>query len=334
MLTAGDIEFDGQNVQSCAPGSGLKVPAEHGTHSPPLGPENPALHTHEDLVMLLGGELELSGHTEQGAGPENGLYVPAPHDAHAPPLFPDAPALQWQSVFSSLAAGALESAGHTWHTLEEAFTVGEYRPAKQFVQTPGPDAILNVPAAHPRHSFPFGPVNPGVHVQSVNSSLAADDCVLAGHRLHTLDSAAMTVENWPVSQLTQGAAPRTSLNFPATHIVHVPPFIPVAPRLHVQSMFSSLPSGEFDRSGQLEQTSLPTAPTLVEYVPPAHIEHTASPGSILYFPTPQSAQEPPFGPDDPALQMQSSRASLTGSDAELDWHGWHGFEMAPVTLEY
>jgi len=158
--------------------------------------------------------------------------------------------------------------------------------------------------------------------------------VLAGQLLHTLDSAPMAVENWPVPQLIQGVAPGTSLNFPATHIVHVPPFIPVAPRLHVQSMFSSLPSGEFDRSGQLEQTSLPTAPTLVEYVPPAHIEHTASPGSILYFPTPQSAQEPPFGPDDPALQMQSSRASLTGSDAELDWHGWHGFEMAPVTLEY
>ena len=33
MLTAGDIEFDGQNVHSCAPGSGLKVPAEHGKHA-------------------------------------------------------------------------------------------------------------------------------------------------------------------------------------------------------------------------------------------------------------------------------------------------------------
>jgi len=98
-------------------------------------------------------------------------------------------------------------------------------------------------------------------------------------------------------------------------------------------MFSSLPSRECGQSGQPKQT-FSTAPTLVEHVPPAHIIHTASSGSILYFPASHRVQEPPFGPDDLALQMQSACASLAGSNVELDRHGWHGFEMATSVVKY
>jgi hypothetical protein len=60
----------------------LKVPAAHATHSAPLTPEKPALHSHMELFMLAVGEMELVGHGTQPRPYEP--YEPAAHGAHAP----------------------------------------------------------------------------------------------------------------------------------------------------------------------------------------------------------------------------------------------------------
>jgi hypothetical protein len=57
------------------------------------------------------------------------------------------------------------------------------------------------------------------------------------------------------------------------HCVQGPPFAPEKPRLHRQSIFASLPSGDCECSGQLAQVSASTAPSAVEYVSAAHATH-------------------------------------------------------------
>jgi hypothetical protein len=103
-----------QLVHPALPLVSLYVPAPHGTHGPPSGPECPALHVHAKDEVLIAGELEFRGHTpqldadeaptvlecvpdpqlEQSALPLAILYVPATHAEHVPPFGPVYPALQ------------------------------------------------------------------------------------------------------------------------------------------------------------------------------------------------------------------------------------------------
>ena len=60
--------------------------------------------------------------------------------------------------------------------------------------------------------------------------------VAAGQTVHTVEAFAPTVlEYVPAGQPVQDELPLTSLNVPATHAVHAPPFGPVYPTLHWQS---------------------------------------------------------------------------------------------------
>ena len=47
--------------------------------------------------------------------------------------------------------------------------------------------------------------------------------------------------------------------------------------------------------------------------------HSAAPAWLLYLPATHRTQVPPLGPDEPALHVQSSAASLP--DGELAWAG-------------
>ncbi len=70
--------------------------------------------------------------------------------------------------------------------------------------------------------------------------------------------------------------PATFLYFPATHSMHVAPFCPLKPALHIQAVFVVLPLAEVEEVGQSEHGALPVA--------------------LLYFPATHAEHVPPFGP--------------------------------------
>ena len=113
--------------------------------------------------------------------------------------------------------------------------------------------------------------------------------------------------------------------------VQDPPLGPLDPMLHVQSLGAWLPDGDDDREGQLEHVLDVVAPEIVEYVPPAQRAQEAEPGEILYVPAVQIVQDPPSGPLDPLLHVQSLRASLP--DGDDDWEGQLKHMLAVVAPE-
>jgi hypothetical protein len=147
------------------------------------------------------------------------------------------------------------------------------------------------------------------------------------------------------------ADPVDDLYFPATHDMHGPPFGPVDPRLQVQAAKDEAPADELEFAGQarhivddpVEYVPAPQsmqmtdpvvlefvgqamhvvfaeAPTAVEYVPAPQSVQRADPGDPLYFPATHVKQGPPFGPEDPMLQMQEDKAKLPSKDRELSGH--------------
>jgi hypothetical protein len=61
VLPAGEIEFAGQPKQPEFPVPDLYVSLKHCVHVPPLGPLDPALHTHAAIAVLAVGELDNTG---------------------------------------------------------------------------------------------------------------------------------------------------------------------------------------------------------------------------------------------------------------------------------
>ena len=107
----------------------LYVPAEHAAHTPPSGPEYPALHVQfATLTLLLYGEYEFIGHdvhpeapafeyvpavqSWHGSEPFAALYLPASQDVQFPPSGPVKPARQVQFVRIAAAGGDSELSGH------------------------------------------------------------------------------------------------------------------------------------------------------------------------------------------------------------------------------
>ena len=95
-----------------------------------------------------------------------------------------------------------------------------------------------------------------------------------------------------------------TLYVPATHSLQSLPFGPVEPALQMQSTRASLASNELEFEGQAAH-ALVVAPTTVEYFADKQLTQVVSPRSILYVPAIHFIQVPPFGPLDPASQMQS-----------------------------
>jgi hypothetical protein len=65
------------------------------------------------------------------------------------------------------------------------------------------------------------------------------------------------------------------------------------------------------------------APVEAEYVPLMQSVHGAVPVTALYFPTEQPTHGPPFGPEDPALQVQSDSDTLAMGESEFTGHASH-----------
>jgi hypothetical protein len=87
--------------------------------------------------------------------------------------------------------------------------------------------------------------------------------------------------------------------------------------------------------GHKRHVAANVAPVLVEYVPAPQSVHAALPVLILYLPATQAEQTPPFGPVNPALQVQSPAVELAMYEFEFEGHVIHVVEIvAPVLVEY
>jgi hypothetical protein len=97
----------------------------------------------------------------------------------------------------------------------------------------------------------------------------------------------------------------------------------------VQATSALLEAPEFELSGHVSHA---VAPTTIEYVPTLQFVHGKFPVVTLYLPAPHFPHGPPFGPDEPALQVQATSALLEVPEFELSGHGPHA--LAPATSEY
>ena len=87
------------------------------------------------------------------------------------------------------------------------------------------------------------------------------------------------------------------MNFPVTHVVHVPPSGPVDPLLHLQLDTDELPAGEFEFVGHEPlHVEMEMAPDSAEYVPALQSVHTTDPVEVLYLPATHAGQATPAGP--------------------------------------
>jgi hypothetical protein len=106
----------------------------------------------------------------------------------------------------------------------------------------------------------------------------------------------------------------------------------VNPALQVQAARAELGLGELELTGHVRQVTANVAAVLVEYVPAAQSVHAALPILILYLPATQAEQTPPFGPVNPALQVQSPAAELALNEIEFEGQSVHA--TLPVLILY
>ena len=82
----------------------------------------------------------------------------------------------------------------------------------QSVHSPDPDAALCLPAAHPTHGPPSGPLKPALHRHAAAVALADAEYELAGHPTHALADVAFVVAKYlPLAQLVHAADPVDAL---------------------------------------------------------------------------------------------------------------------------
>ena len=339
-----------QSLQSAAPLTSLYLPGTHRPQGPPAGPEDPTLQEQSLGSSLLTGEFEWAGHDRhsdlsadeylpasqsehvdsadapaafedlpavqslQDTDPVEALYLPATHSMHEPPSSPENPALQVQDV-NAEPTGECEFIGHTTHVDSAAPPSAlEYLPAPQSAQAPSPAQSLYLPATHPTHSPPFGPVKPAVHIQPKAAALPAGASEFVGHAAHVLSAVCPTAaEYFPAPQSVHGASPVPALYLPAPHSTHVPPSGPSKPALHAQFV---LPAPLYEFAG--------------------HGEHSAGPAAALYLDTGHSSQSP-GGPVNPGGQTsrQSDAATLPAADLLPEGHNTQtDASPAPFVPEY
>jgi hypothetical protein len=103
----------------------------------------------------------------------------------------------------------------------------------------------------------------------------------------------------------------------------------------VQLVKAALPSGELEFDGQTRHVEITEDPTAVEYVPAAQSEQVAVPVNALYCPATHAAHGSPFGPVDPALQVQFAKAALPEGELEFDGQTLHvKLAEASTAVEY
>jgi hypothetical protein len=94
----------------------------------------------------------------------------------------------------------------------------------------------------------------------------------------------------------------------------------------------TLADGELVFPGHTEHVTEVLAPITAEYVPVPQSVHATLPLIVLYFPATHTVQTPPFGPENPALQVQTV---LDAAELEFAGHAIQADEtVAPTVTEY
>jgi len=75
--------------------------------------------------------------------------------------------------------------------------------------------------------------------------------------------------------------------------VHVPPFGPVNPTLHVQAARAELEIGELELVGHARHVAATVEATAAEYFAVAQSVHDAVPVTVLYLPATHAVHVPP-----------------------------------------
>jgi hypothetical protein len=252
------------NVHACDPAEVLYVPDKHAEQTPPLAPVYPRSHRHcvETLlpvcsvtdgkvdidkhvvhalsVFATAVENVLTGQSTHGKLPVTVLYVPAGQATPAIPLAPLNPAFARQLISKPWpVASVYVFEGQVVHVLSVFAVVFEYVPRGQTSQACGPVKTLYCPTGQATHTLPLS-VNPALQIHWLSSVLPAGDTMFEG-------------------QSVQLALLVSVLYLFATHIVQVPPFGPVYPGMHAQSVSSSLCGSELLFDGQKLHAVCPTA---------------------------------------------------------------------------
>ena len=145
-------------------------------------------------------------------------------------------------------------------------------------------------------SSPSDPKKPSWHTQSDNALAPATDSELTGHDVQ-LSAPGVSVYNpaWQREQVSADVAPipddadpaehsvhecdpLVSLYLPAEQLAQSPPFGPVKPASHTQSVSARLPAGETVAVGHDVQS---TAPLEGLKVPAGHWKHGPPSGPVL-----------------------------------------------------
>jgi hypothetical protein len=245
-----------------------------------------------------------------------------------------------QSVDCVLAIHDVESGVHNKQVFDNvAAEVPEYVALPQFVHGAGPDAILYWPARQAVQASPFRPVYPALHVHAVITVLPAGDEAkdFVRQSVHVKAvEAPDDPENVPGRQSVHVAGPVSVLYLPAAHWRHVPPLGPDDPVLHVQLVEAALPAGD-DASEDVVQAvhvDSANAPLAVEYLPAPQFVQVAGPVSVLYLPASHWTHVPPFGPENPTLQVQPAKAEAPAGEFEFAGQAALVSVVAPVLARY
>ena len=166
---------------------------------------------------------------------------------------------------------------------------------------------------------------PATHATQVSTALAPEEneCVPAGQSRHV-------------------EAPNTLEYLPRSHSRHTLWLCAPSQREYVPSWQARhLLESEFPEvsaylpAPHLSQDLSEVAPVLNENLPGPQSEHPALPELGLNLPGRHSVQAPPWGPDDPALQIQAVLAELPAGDKDLDGHAVHvSLDLPPGAVEY
>jgi hypothetical protein len=254
--------------------------------------------------------------------------------------------LHLQSVDCVLACADVELGVHAKQVVDVvAAEVPEYVALPQFEHAAEPVAVLYWPARQAAQAEPSAPpltpVYPALHVHAVITVLPTGELanVFVGQSVHVeLAEAPNDADHVPSRQFVQAARPDAILYFPAPQFTHVPPFGPVDPALQVQLVEAALPGGDDASKGVVHEmhvdSATANAPTAVEYLPAPQSRHVAGPVAILYLPATHAVQVPPFGPENPALQMQPVKVEVPNGEFELSGHVALVSDVAPTATRY
>jgi hypothetical protein len=188
---------------------------------------------------------------------------------HALPSAPVYPVLHVHAVITPLPTADTVFSGQFPHVSGAvAATAVEYVCTPQFVHASGPGSTLYLPAEHDVHpSGPTPAVYPGVHTHALSAVFPSPSVIVFA------------------TQAVQACGPIAVLYVCSAHISHVPPFGPVYPATHSQSVIASLCTAESVNDG--------------------HAVHAVCPFTSAYFFFSHGEHGPPGGPKNPGLHKQS-----------------------------